>query len=80
MAKKATRRANSFDQHISLRLRAKRNELGISQTEFADALGITFQQVQKYEKGTNRIAAGRLWQIANFFKVPIHYFFQGLQS
>ena len=80
MAKKPAKRANSFDKHIALRLRDKRNELGISQTELADAVGISFQQVQKYENGTNRIAAGRLWQIANYFKVPVEYFFQGLRN
>ena len=78
MAKKATRRIRSFDQHIALRLRDKRKELGLSQTELADAVGVTFQQVQKYENGKNRISAGRLWQIAKFFKVPIDCFFQGL--
>ena len=80
MAKKAPRRVNSFDQHIALRLRDKRKELGLSQTELADAVGVTFQQVQKYENGKNRISAGRLWQIAKTFKVPVEYFFQGLRS
>lgn len=80
MAKKATKRANSVDQHVALRLRAKREELGLSQTELAKAVGITFQQVQKYEYATNRISAGRLWQIAKLFKVPVGYFFEGLRS
>jgi transcriptional regulator with XRE-family HTH domain len=79
MARKATKRANSIDQHVALRLRAKREELGLSQTEVADAVGITFQQVQKYENGKNRIAAGRLWLIAKVFKVPVGYFFEGLR-
>jgi len=79
MAKKSVKRANSFDQHVALRLRAKRKELGLSQTQLADVIGTTFQQVQKYEKGTNRISAGRLWQVAKCFKVPIEYFFDGLK-
>jgi transcriptional regulator with XRE-family HTH domain len=78
MAKKV-RRANSADHHVSERLRAKRKESRLSQTDVAQAVGITFQQVQKYENGTNRISAGRLWQLARYFKVPIEYFFEGLK-
>ena len=80
MAKKGRRGASSFDQHVALRMRAKREELGLTQTALADAVGVTFQQVQKYENGKNRISAGRLWQFAKLFKVPIDYFFQGLPS
>lgn len=79
MAKKSGKRANAFDQHIAVRLRAKREELGRSQTEVANRLGVTFQQVQKYEKATNRISAGRLWQLAKYLNVPIDYFFEGLK-
>ena len=79
MPKKSGRRANSFDQRIALRIRAKRAALGLSQTEAANAIGVTFQQVQKYEKATNRISAGRLWQLAKYFKVPIDYFFEDLK-
>jgi DNA-binding XRE family transcriptional regulator len=79
MTKKSAKRANSFDHHISARAAAKRKELGFSQGDVAKAVGITFQQVQKYEKATNRISAGRLWQMAKFFKVPIDYFFDGLK-
>lgn len=81
MAKKAKPRGvNSVDQHIAARIRAKREELGLSQTVVADAIGITFQQVQKYEYAANRVSAGRLWQIASYFKVPITYFFEGLRQ
>ena len=80
MAKKSTKRANSTDHHIAARLRTKRNELGLSQTEVAKALGLTFQQVQKYENAKNRISAGRLWHLAKFFKVPIEFFFEGLKA
>jgi len=73
-------RVNSFDQHIAARLLAKRKELGRSQTDVANAIGVTFQQVQKYESATNRISAGRLWQLAGYFKVPVTYFFEGLRQ
>jgi transcriptional regulator with XRE-family HTH domain len=79
MAKKATKRVSAVDQHIAQRLRAKREEMGLSQPEVADAAGISFQQVQKYESGKNRISAGRLWQIAKFFEVPVGYFFERLR-
>jgi len=79
MAKKSAKCVNSFDQHVALRLRAKRTELGLSQTQLANVIGTSFQQVQKYEKGTNRISAGRLWQVAKCFKVPVTYFFEGLK-
>jgi transcriptional regulator with XRE-family HTH domain len=79
MARKAPKRASSFDHHVGLRLRAKRIELGLSQTRVANAIGVTNQQVQKYENGKNRIPAGRLWELAKYFKVPINYFFEGLK-
>jgi transcriptional regulator with XRE-family HTH domain len=80
MAKKGPKRASAFDAHIGQRVRAKRLELGLSQTTVANVLGVTFQQIQKYENGKNRISAGRLWQLAKLFKVPVDYFFQGLRS
>jgi transcriptional regulator with XRE-family HTH domain len=64
------------DEYVGLALRSRRNELGLSQTDLANAIGVTFQQVQKYEKGTNRIGAGRLSAIANALQVPVTYFFQ----
>lgn len=71
------RSANAVDWHVGSRLRLRRLELGMSQEKLADALGITFQQVQKYERGTNRIGASRLHQIALALQVPITYFFEG---
>lgn len=59
-------------------VRMRRLELGLSQTKLADGLGITFQQLQKYEKGTNRISASRLQQIARLLKVPVTFFFTGV--
>ncbi len=71
------RSANSIDWHVGSRLRLRRLELGMSQEKLAEALGITFQQVQKYERGTNRIGASRLHQIALALQVPITFFFEG---
>jgi transcriptional regulator with XRE-family HTH domain len=68
----------AVDRHVAARIRARRLELGMVQEALGEALGVTFQQVQKYEKGTNRISAGRLFEIANLFEVEVSYFFEGL--
>lgn len=70
------RKATVIDQHVGWRLRRQRQLVGLKQIELAEELGITFQQIQKYEKGSNRISAGRLQQIANMLRVPIGYFFE----
>src|SRR6266576_4882651 len=75
MAKKAP---NPIDKHVGSRVRMRRMMLSMSQEKLGDALGLTFQQVQKYEKGTNRIGASRLQQIANILKVPPQFFFEEL--
>ena len=69
---------NPIDRHVGTRVRMRRMMLGMSQTALGDALGITFQQVQKYEKGTNRISASRLQQACDILQVPIAFFFEGL--
>ena len=69
---------NQIDKHIGSRVRTRRIMLGMSQEKLADALGLTFQQVQKYEKGVNRIGASRLLQIAGILDVSIEFFFEGL--
>lgn len=74
--KKATR----FDAHIGNRIRQRRMLAGLSQDKLADQLGLTFQQVQKYEKGTNRIGAGRLWEVSLILGVPVGYFYEGLDA
>ena len=74
MAKKAP---NPVDKHVGSRVRMRRMMLQLSQEKLGDALGITFQQVQKYEKGTNRIGASRLQAIANILQVPVSFFFEG---
>jgi len=66
------------DVHVGERVRARRLLAGLSQDAFARKLNITFQQVQKYEKGTNRISASRLYKIATILSVPIDYFFEDL--
>jgi transcriptional regulator with XRE-family HTH domain len=68
---------NPTDQHVGSRVRMRRQMLGMSQEKLADALGLTFQQVQKYEKGTNRISSSRLQHIARILKVPVAFFFDG---
>lgn len=72
------RKADKVDLHVGKRTRKRRLEIGMSQERLAEILGITFQQVQKYEKGVNRIAASRLWYLANALDVPVGYFFKGL--
>ena len=66
------------DLHVGVRIRMRRKEMGISQERLADALGITFQQVQKHERGANRVSASKLWEIATALKTPVAYFYDGL--
>ena len=73
-AKKAP---NPIDRHVGSRVRMRRMMLAISQEKLGHALGLTFQQVQKYEKGTNRIGASRLQHISHILKVPVAFFFEG---
>ncbi len=65
----------AIDRHVGRRLRERRTELGLSQIELAAAVGVTFQQIQKYERGANRIVASRLYQLAKALGVPVEYFF-----
>src|SRR4249920_3269796 len=73
----ATKATNPTDRHVGSRVRMRRMMLSMSQEKLGDALGLTFQQVQKYEKGTNRIGASRLQQIAHILQVPVSFFFEG---
>src|SRR5712664_3195721 len=68
---------NPIDKHVGARVRMRRMMLGMSQTKLGEALGLTFQQVQKYEKGTNRIGASRLQHISHILQVPVSFFFEG---
>jgi len=74
MAKKSP---NAGDRHVGMRIRMRRTVLGMSQERLGELLGITFQQIQKYEKSANRIGTGRLINIAEALDVPITYFFEG---
>ncbi len=72
-----TKSPNPTDKYVGSRVRMRRLMLHMSQTDLADQLGVTFQQVQKYEKGTNRISASRLQAMCHILQVPVPYFFEG---
>lgn len=76
----APREACAIDRHVAARLRSLRLARGLSQKDVAAALGIAFQQVQKYESATNRISAGRLYRLAVVLDMPVQQFFDGLPS
>ena len=66
----------SFNKHLGGKLKLRRLALGLTQTKVANAINVTFQQIQKYEKGTNGVSSIRLLQLSNYLKVPINYFFE----
>ena len=66
----------NFNRHLGSKLRMRRLSLGLTQTKVAQAINVTFQQIQKYEKGTNGISSLRIMQLANFLRVPVVYFFE----
>jgi transcriptional regulator with XRE-family HTH domain len=74
------RSTTSVDHHVGNRVRERRLQLDMSQTELANACGITFQQIQKYENGANRVSASRLWQFAAILGKPVDFFFDGLAA
>ena len=67
---------SNFNRHLGSKLRMRRLSLGLTQTKVAQAINVTFQQIQKYEKGTNGVSSIRLLQLSNYLKVPINYFFE----
>lgn len=69
---------NDIDTHLGKRLRRRRRLLGLTQQQLAGAVGVRFQQIQKYECGANRISAARLWQLAEALETPVAYFYDGL--
>ena len=71
---------NPIDVHVGRRVRLRRTLLGMSQEQLGDALNITFQQVQKYERGSNRISASRLWDIGQILDVPVSFFFDDISD
>ena len=83
MAKSKSRRGRGrgispIDVHVGARVRVRRTLLGITQTNLGDAIGVTFQQVQKYERGANRISASRLFDLSRLFDVPVQFFFDDM--
>lgn len=72
-----SKKPNPVDVHVGARVRFRRTMMGTSQEKLGEALGVTFQQVQKYEKGTNRVGASRLQKIAEVLQVPVSFFFEG---
>ena len=71
---------SNFNRHLGSKLRIRRLALGLTQTKVAQAINVTFQQIQKYEKGTNGISSLRIMQLANFLKVPVVYFYEGFSA
>jgi transcriptional regulator with XRE-family HTH domain len=74
------KKPNPIDEHVGSKIRLRRNMLGMSQEKLGESLGITFQQVQKYEKGANRVGASRLQAIASIMSVPVAFFFDDAQN
>ena len=72
--------AHLVDQHVGRQVRLRRTELGMTQDQLAQCVGVKFQQIQKYESGSNRISASRLWEIATALNVKVAYFFHGLKE
>ena len=78
MNKHAPRSPNPIDIHVGTRVRLRRQVMKMSQEKLGDQLGVTFQQVQKYERGANRVGASRLWKMSQVMDVPVGFFFDGL--
>jgi len=76
----STARARAADRHVGNRIRERRVMLGFSQQQLAELIGVTYQQAHKYEHGLNRISAGRLYEIAQALRVPISWFYEGLDT
>jgi transcriptional regulator with XRE-family HTH domain len=74
------KKANPVDAHVGYRVRLRRMLIGMSQERLGELLGLTFQQVQKYERGINRIGAGRLFEVAEILGVPINFFYEGVNG
>jgi transcriptional regulator with XRE-family HTH domain len=79
-ARRPVARTQDIDHHVGARVRERRIMLGFTQQQLADLIGVTYQQAHKYERGINRISAGRLFEIARVLSVPVNYFFEGLDG
>lgn len=69
---------NPIDRHVGLRIRMRRKQLGLSQEKLAEEIGLTFQQIQKYERAANRVSASKLWEMARALNTSVGYFYEGL--
>jgi transcriptional regulator with XRE-family HTH domain len=78
--KRTTSRTQDIDRHVGARVRERRIMLGLTQQQLADLIGVTYQQAHKYERGINRVSAGRLFEIAQVLGVPVSYFFDGIDT
>jgi transcriptional regulator with XRE-family HTH domain len=76
----ANKKSNPVDAHVGSRVRLRRMLVGLSQEKLGERMGLTFQQIQKYEKGVNRIGASRLFQLSQILEVPVQFFFEGAPS
>jgi transcriptional regulator with XRE-family HTH domain len=77
---KKNNRTLEIDQHVGSRIRQRRIMMGLTQQQLADLIGVTYQQAHKYERGINRVSAGRLFEIAQVLTVPVGHFYEGLDS
>ncbi len=78
--RRSTGRTQDIDRHVGARIRERRIMLGLTQQQLADLIGVTYQQAHKYERGINRVSAGRLYEIAQVVSVPVNYFFDGIDG
>jgi|SRR5579864_1405957 len=79
-SRRSAGRTQDIDRHVGARVRERRIMLGLTQQQLADLIGVTYQQAHKYERGINRVSAGRLYEIAQVLSVPVGYFFEGLEG
>jgi transcriptional regulator with XRE-family HTH domain len=78
--RRSTSRTQDIDRYVGARIRERRIMLGLTQQQLADLIGVTYQQAHKYERGINRVSAGRLFEVAQVLSVPVNYFFDGLEQ
>jgi transcriptional regulator with XRE-family HTH domain len=79
-SRRSTSRSQDIDRFVGARIRERRIMLGLTQQQLADLIGVTYQQAHKYERGINRVSAGRLFEVSQVLSVPVSYFFDGLEQ
>jgi transcriptional regulator with XRE-family HTH domain len=79
-SRRTSSRTQDIDRYVGARIRERRIMLGLTQQQLADLIGVTYQQAHKYERGINRVSAGRLFEVAQVLSVPVNYFFDGLDQ